>query len=281
VTPGGAARLAPRGPEAGAPTECIALTRAVSPAIGRCELTHLARAPIDAALAGLQHRAYQSALRDLGCRVVALPPDPDLPDSVFVEDVAVVVDEVAVILRPGAASRRTEPAAIAAALAPYRDLAFLQAPGTVDGGDILRVGQTVYAGRSSRSDAAGLAQLASVLAPFGYAVRPVEVRGCLHLKSAVTQVGPDTLLVNRRWVDPGAFRDVDFVEVHPDEPRAANALLVSGTVLYPASHPRTAHRLAERGIEVRTVDVSELEKAEGAVTCCSVIFESAGARSET
>jgi dimethylargininase len=252
----------------------IALTREVSPAVVRCELTHLPRTPIDAALAVLQHRAYQKVLADLGCRVVTLPPDPDLPDSVFVEDVAVVVDEVAVILRPGAVSRRSEPPAVAAALARYRDLTFIEAPGTVDGGDILQLGRTVYTGRTARSNEAGIGQLVSALAPFGYEVRPVPVRGCLHLKSAVTQVGPDTLLVNHGWVDPGAFRGVDFVEVHPDEPRAANALLVGGAVVYPASHPRTAERLAGRGIEVRAVDVSELEKAEGAVTCCSVIFAS-------
>ena len=253
----------------------IALTREVSPAIGRCELTYLPRVRIDAAVAAAQHGAYRVALAALGCDVVVLAADADAPDAVFVEDTAVVVDEVAVVLRPGAASRQGETPAVAAALAAYRDIAMIGAPGTVDGGDVLRLGRTVYVGcvGAGRTNSAGVAQLESALAPFGYRVQPVPMRGCLHLKSAVTQVGAETLLVNRRWVDAGAFAGTEFVDVHPDEPHAANALLVGGTVLYPASHPRTAERLAARGIILRTVDVSELEKAEGAVTCCSVIFE--------
>jgi dimethylargininase len=253
----------------------VALTREVSPSLGRCELTHLPRVPIDAAVAAAQHRAYRSALADLGCEVVALPAEAGFPDAVFVEDTAVVVDEVAVVLRPGAASRQGETPAVAAALAAYRDIAMIGAPGTVDGGDVLRIGRTLYVGcaEGGRSNAAGIAQLEAALAPFEYRVQAVPVRGCLHLKSAVTQVATATLLINRECVDPGAFAHVEFVDVHPGEPRAANALLVGGAVLYPASHPRTAERLAERGIVVRTVDVSELEKAEGAVTCCSVIFD--------
>ena len=253
----------------------IALTREVSPDIGRCELTYLPREPIAAAVAAAQHRDYRSALADLGCEVVALPAEPGFPDSVFVEDTAVVVEEVAVILRPGVASRQGETPAVAAALAAYREIAMIGAPGTVDGGDVLRIGRTLYVGWADggRSNATGVAQLEAALAPFEYRVQAVPVRGCLHLKSAVTLVAGDTLLVNREWVDAGAFAGVGFVDVDPGEPRAANALLVGGTVLYPASHPRTAARLVKRGVVVRTVDVSELEKAEGAVTCCSVLFE--------
>ncbi|MGD0484225.1 MAG: dimethylargininase [Gemmatimonadales bacterium] len=253
----------------------VALTREVSPAIGRCELTHLPRVPIDAAVAAVQHRAYRSALADLGCEVVVLPAEAGFPDSVFIEDTAVVVDEVAVVLRPGAASRQGETPAVATALAEYREIAMIGAPGSVDGGDVLRIGRTLYVGcaEAGRSNATGIAQLEAALAPFDYRVQAVPVRGCLHLKSAVTQVATATLLINREWVDAGAFAHVAYVDVHPGEPRAANALLVGGAVIYPASHPRTAERLAKRGIVVRTVDVSELEKAEGAVTCCSVIFE--------
>ena len=252
----------------------LALTRGVSPSLARCELTHLRRVPIDAARAAAQHRAYCHALAALGCEVLALPPEPDLPDSVFVEDVALVVDEVAVILRPGAASRRPEVDAVAIALAAHRPLARIVPPGTVDGGDLLRIGRTVYAGASGRTDADGIAQLAAALAPYGHAVRPVPVRGCLHLKSAVTALGPSLLLGNRAWVDAEAFGRAEWVDVHPDEPSAGNALLVGDTVLYPASHPRTAERLLARGVAVRTADVSELEKAEGAVTCCCILFRS-------
>jgi dimethylargininase len=248
----------------------LALTRGVSPSLSRCELTHLPRVPIDAARAAAQHRAYRDALAAAGCEVLELPPEPALPDSVFVEDVAFVVDEVAVVLRPGAA-------AVAGALARHRPLARIVPPGTVDGGDLLRIGRTVYAGASGRTDADGIAQLSATLAPHGYAVRPVPVCGCLHLKSAVTEVGPSLLLGNRAWVDTAAFGGVEWVDVHPDEPGAGNALLVGETVVFPASHPRTADRLAGRGLDVRLVDVSELEKAEGAVTCCSILFAPRGA----
>jgi dimethylargininase len=254
----------------------LALTRGVSASLARCELTHLPRVPVDAVRAAAQHRAYCDALAATGCEVLELPPEPALPDSVFVEDVAFVVDEVAVVLRPGAASRRPEVPAVAGALAAHRPLARIVPPGTVDGGDLLRIGRTVYAGASGRTDADGIAQLAAALAPHGYAVRPVPVRGCLHLKSAVTRVGPSLLLGNRAWVDADAFGRAEWVDVHPDEPGAGNALLVGETVLYPESHPRTAERLRARGVAVRTVDVSELEKAEGAVTCCSILFAPGG-----
>jgi len=254
----------------------IAITREVSPAIGRCELTHLPRTPIDVARAQEQHRAYCRTLAALGCEVLTLPPAPALPDAVFVEDTALVTDEVAVVLRPGAASRRPEVDAVAAELARHRQVLRMEGPGTVDGGDALRIERTVHVGLSQRSDAEGIAELGRLLRPFGYEVRPVPVRGCLHLKSAVTEVGDDVLLLNPQWVDPDRFRSMASVEVHPEEPRAANALRIGGAVVYPASHRRTAERLARRGITVRAVDVSELEKAEGAVTCCSLVFEERG-----
>lgn len=251
-----------------------ALTRAVPPSLARCELTHQARQPIDAALAATQHEAYERALDALGCTVQRLPEEPDLPDSVFVEDVAVVLDEVAVITRPGAASRRAEVASVAEALRPYRPLLSIEPPGTLEGGDVLRLGQVLYVGLSTRSNAAGIEQLQTHLRPFGYEVRAVPLRGCLHLKSAVTRVGERTLLLNPEWVDPGSFEGYEYVEVDPAEPAAANALLVGGEVVMPSAHPRTRRRLEDRGIVVRPVDVSELAKAEAGVTCCSLIFES-------
>lgn len=254
----------------------VALTRAVSPAIGRAELTHLPRVAIDYARACAQHGAYERALAELGCEILALPAEPDLPDSVFVEDVALVLDDIAVILRPGAASRQAETPSVAKVLADYRELALIGGPGTLDGGDVLRVGTSVYVGCSERSNHTGIGQLASALVPFGLRVIPVSVSGCLHLKSAVSQVAPDTLLLNRRWVDPVQFGGMRVLDVDAGEPHAANALLLGETLIYPASHPRTRERLDTLGIDVRTVDVSELQKAEGAVTCCSIIFEAAG-----
>ena len=251
----------------------VALTRRVSPAIADCELTFRTRIPIDADRAATQHKAYERALAQAGCQVVSLPAEPDLPDAVFIEDAALVLEEVAVILRPGAASRRQETPSVAHALAPYRDVAVIGEPGTVDGGDVLRIGRTLFVGATGRSNAAGIEQLRTIVAPLGYDVRAVPVTGCLHLKSAATLVAPNTVLINRLWVDAGHFAGFDLLDVHPDEPDAANALLIGTALIYAASHPRTRGRLEARGVDVRPVDVSEMEKAEGAVTCCSIVFE--------
>lgn len=258
----------------------IAITREVSPNIQQCELTHLPRVGIDVQLARKQHQQYVKALAELGCEVVSLPADAALPDSVFVEDMAIVLDELAVITRPGVSSRRGETALIVQALTAFRSLATIKPPGTLEGGDVLRVGKSVYVGRSGRSNPAGIDQLKSLLAPHGYVVKPVEVQGCLHLKSAVTQVGPKTLLINPAWINAVCFEDLELVEVDQEEPYGANALLVGGTAIYPASFPHTRKRLETRGIVVRTIDVAELQKAEGAVTCCSLIFTSRMAGTE-
>jgi dimethylargininase len=253
----------------------IAVTREVSPNIGRCELTHFEREPIDIARARAQHRQYQECLADLGCKIVALPAEPDLPDSVFVEDAALVLDELAVILRPGAASRRPESASIAAALEPFRRLKRLEAPGTIDGGDVLRVGKQIYVGLTTRSNAVGVEQLGGILDRYGYTVEGVPVRGCLHLKSAVTLVAADTLLLNPALIDPNLLPALRRIEVDPAEPCAANGLWIGDRVIYPTSFPSTQLRLESHGIPVRTVDVSELQKAEAAVTCCSLVFRMA------
>lgn len=254
----------------------VAVTRKISSAMMRCELTHLQRTPIDVALAREQHHAYEQVLRDLGCRIESLPEQPELADSVFVEDTAVVLDEVAVITRPGAASRRAETASIAAALGKYRDLVRIESPGTLDGGDVLRVDRTLYVGASSRSSASGIERLGALLLPFGYRVLPVAVQGCLHLKSAVTQVGADQLLINSRYVQRAQFPGMRFIEVDEAEPLAANALMLGSEVIYSDSHPRTAELLRRQGIRLHTVAMSETEKAEGAVTCCSLLFRHHG-----
>ena len=250
----------------------IAITRDVSPAIGQCELTYLDRVEIDYALACTQHEHYRQALAGLGCRVVSLPAQADLPDSVFVEDVALVLDEAAILTRPGAASRRSEVELMAPILAQYRPLARIEPPSTLDGGDILRLGKTIYVGLSGRSSAEAIRQLRELTAPFGYAVTAVPVTGCLHLKSAVTQVAPDTLLVNPGWINTFDFSRWRVLKVDPAEPGAANALLVGTGLIYPACFPRTARRLAQHGLAPTLVDVGELQKAEGAVTCCSLVF---------
>lgn len=259
-----------------APTR-IALTRQVSSAIERCELTHVQRAPIDIGRARKQHHDYEQLLRRLGCQVETLPEEPELPDSVFVEDTAIVLEEVAVITRPGAPSRRPETSTIAGALARYRKLLRIEAPGTLDGGDVLLIDRTLYVGTSGRSNRDAIEQLTALLAPLGYHVRPVPVRGCLHLKTAVTQVAEGRLLINPDWVDRAEFAGMRYVEVDGAEPFGANAVLIGDQVIYPASHPRTAERLRRLGIPVHTVEMSETEKAEGGVSCCSLLFSAAGA----
>jgi dimethylargininase len=250
----------------------IAITREVSPAITACELTHLERAPIDVELAREQHRGYESLLAGLGCEVRRLPAEPELPDSVFVEDIAIVFDELAIVTRPGSESRRAERSSMAAGLAPYRRSERIEAPGTLDGGDVLRSDRTVFVGRSTRTNDAGIEQLRAFAEPLGYTVKPVDVTGCLHLKSAVTAVGDDTVLINRAWIDAAPFARFDCIDVDPSEPHAANALWFGGTVVHPSAYPGTRKRLEDRGIVVEPVDLSELAKAEGGVTCCSLIF---------
>ena len=250
----------------------IAITRQVSSSIAECLLTFQARDPIDVDLAREQHRQYEACLATLGCRVERLPEEPDLPDAVFVEDAAVVLDEVAIIMRPGAEARRPETTTVAEKLREYRRLQRIEPPGTMDGGDVLCVGKALYVGLSSRTNEAGITQLRALLKPFGYRVQSVAIEDCLHLKSAVTQVARSTLLVDRQWVDPAVFDGLDVIETDPDEHHAANALLIGETVVYPEANSRTLQSLEMAGIAVMSVDITELAKAEGAVTCCSLMI---------
>ena len=262
----------------------IAITRPVSPSINLCELTFHDKETIDVSKAAAQHAAYEACLRQLGVRVVSLAVETDLPDAVFVEDAAVVVDEAAVIPVMGAPSRRPETVGIAAALGAYRPLKFLEPPATLDGGDVMRIGRRLFVGASSRTNAAGIAQLRAALAPFRYEVNAVEISRCLHLKSGCSYVGRNSILVNREWVDVKQFAGFELIDVPAEEPGAANALLiesviervvedvVEGVVIIPSAFPRTIAMLEARGFTVRPVDVSELQKAEGGVTCKSIIF---------
>lgn len=243
----------------------IAITRGVSPAINACELTHVDAETIDVVLAGYQHHKYRELLASLGLEVVSIPADPAYPDCVFIEDTAIVLDDLAVITRPGAPSRRGETRAVADVLAQYRSLVHIEAPATIDGGDVLVLDDRIYVGISSRTNEAALAQLRFHTQR---EVIPVSVHRCLHLKSAITRVSRDALLVNREWIDVAPFAGWTLIDV--EEPFGANALLIGETVIYPDMFPKTRARL--QGLDVRAVDVSELAKAEGGVTCCSLIL---------
>lgn len=251
----------------------IAITRQVSPRFNECEITHIARSPINMDIARAQHEGYTQALKDVGCEVIELPPEADLPDSVFVEDTAFILPEVAVITRPGADSRRPETESIIHALETYRELLFIQEPGTVDGGDVLVLDKDIFVGMSTRSNQAAVDQMNALLGKFGYHAQGVELHDCLHLKSAVTRLDAKTLLINRNWVDAHHFTKFDLIEVDPTEPFAANCLPVNGEIIFPAAFPKTRAKLEARGCKVRAVQVDELAKAEGAVTCCSLIIQ--------
>ena len=252
-----------------------AITRGVSSGILNCELTFVARAPIDLAKAIEQHRAYECALEKFGATVHSLPAEPHLPDSMFVEDPALVLGEVAVIFPLGTSSRRPEAASLAAALAPYRELKYVELPAIAEGGDILRVDKKLFVGLSTRTDEAGIRQLEAIVAPFEYEVIDALVTGCLHLKSAVTFLGRDTLLANREWFDHAKLVGYEWIDVDPEEPHAANALAFGNTVLLPASFPKTRARIEAAGFEVLPLDISELQKAESGLTCSSLLFDGA------
>jgi dimethylargininase len=252
----------------------VALLREVSPALARCELTFLPREAIDLERAVAQHAAYGRLLESLSLEVVSLPADSAQPDCCFVEDTAIVLDEVAVLTHPGAPSRRGEVEVVARALERYRPLARIPSSARLDGGDVLVLGRRLYVGASGRTDAAGAEALARLVSPFGYAVVPVRVSGCLHLKSAVTAIGDEAVLANPDWIDMTPFAGVEVVGVPREEPGAANVLRVRGSVVAHEGFPRTAERLAARGLDVRTVNVSEFLKAEAGVTCKSLIFRS-------
>jgi len=250
----------------------IAVTRAVSRAIVSCELTHLDRVPIDLDVARAQHESYCDALEQLGCELVRLPEEPALADSVFVEDTALVFDEVAVLMRPGAASRRPEVESVGAALEALRPIVRIEGPGTLDGGDVIVIERDVYVGLSSRSDGEGVEELGRLLQAHGYRVRGVELADCLHLKTAACWIGGNTIVANPAWIDPNVLGERRVIEIDPAEPFSANAFPVAGKVVHADSFARTRKRLEAAGFSVAPVPASELAKAEGGVTCCSLIL---------
>jgi dimethylargininase len=250
----------------------IAITRPVSRSIQECELTHMDRERICHKTASKQHADYVDALRTLGVEVVELEPLHHHPDAVFVEDIMVVVDEVAVLTRPGAESRRGEVESAVTLVEQYRTIARIESPGTLEGGDVMQVERTIFVGRSNRSNDAGIDQLRTILAPHGYTVLSMPVPGALHLKTAATYLGDGMVLANPEWLDTTQFNELDVIETHPDEPFAGNAIRIGNSLVFPEQFPHTAGRLEARGFVLKRVQSSELAKAEGSLTCKSVIF---------
>jgi dimethylargininase len=280
----------------------VAIVRKPTESLARCLLTHIERSSIDLARALEQHAAYTACLRELGCEIVELAPLPACPDAVFIEDTAVVLDDVAVIACPGAPSRRAECASVARELAKHRATvalaepaasdalpsldrtatlgglvpagghAPLGGPATLDGGDVMAVDHTLYVGQSKRTNHAGLKALAHLVLEHGYRVKAVDVRGALHLKSACTHLGRGVLLVNRDWIAPERLAPLELVDVDPREPFAANSTRVGRRVVMSSAYPRTAERVERAGFDVYQVDLSEFHKAEAGATCLSLIF---------
>jgi dimethylargininase len=250
-----------------------AITRAVSPALANCELSFIERIPIDMEKARAQHHAYESALASLGARVISLQEEPELPDSMFVEDPAIVLDELAVVFPLGTETRRREAASLAKVISRFRKIESVTLPGTVEGGDILRIDRKLFVGRTARTNEEGIRQLRAIVKPHGYEVIAVPVTGCLHLKSAVTHLGKNVLLANHGWVDAAPFAGFEWIDVDSAEPHAGNALAVNGSVLFPASFPRTRARIEAQGFRVLPLDIAELQKAESGLTCSSLLFD--------
>lgn len=250
-----------------------AITRAVSSALANCELSFIARSPIDVEKARAQHHAYEQLLGKLGARVISLPEERELPDSMFVEDPAIVVEELAVICPLGTVTRRKEAPSLAAALEKFRKLAYVKLPGTLEGGDVLRVGKKVFVGITARSNPEGIRQLAVILGAYGYDLSAVPVTGCLHLKSAVTYLGRNTMLANRAWFDSRRMPGFEWLDVAIGEPHSANALAIGDAVIFPASFPKTKALIEAKGFRVESLDISELQKAESGLTCSSLVFE--------
>lgn len=250
-----------------------ALTRGVSRTIGDCKLTFMEREQIDVTEATRQHEAYKQCLTEMGVQITSLDLLPEAADAVFIQDTAVVVDEVAVMATMGVRCRAREVESVAEILSSHRPLKRLSPPATLEGGDVVQVGRTLYVGDSGRTNREGIRQLSEILAPYDYEVRPVGVRGCLHLSTGCSYLGRGLMLLNPVWVDAGAFPQFAILEVPETESWAANTIAVGDTVLIASAFERTRALVEEHGFNVITTDISELQKAEGALTCMSLMFD--------
>lgn len=250
----------------------VCLLREVSDSFADCELTHLPRTSIDVNLARNQHSIYAKALAKLGCSLNYAPALHGCPDAVFVEDTAIVLPKIAIAMRPGAESRRDEVPSVAKHLSRYRQIRHIVAPGTIDGGDVVIADRQIWVGKSSRSNAAGIDQLRSLVNPLGYQVDTIDTDQCLHLKSAITWLGNNTLLINPEWVDESLFSGYQLIRTDPAEAAAANVLRIDQALVCSTSFPRTNELLRKAGWQVEEVDNSEVLKAEGGVTCCSILI---------
>jgi dimethylargininase len=250
----------------------LALTHLPSPNMADCLRMNADGPAIDHKVALRQHAEYRDLLTRCGATVHTLETNSCFPDCVFIEDTAIVLDELAILCSMGHPARRGEPAGVEPQLRRHRDVRRIQLPATIDGGDVLRVGRRLLVGISNRTNAAGAEALSDIVRRFGYHVEPVAVNGCLHLKTACTALPDGRLLVNQAWLDAKALGRREIIPVAPDEPDAANVALVGNVVCTTAAHPQTADRIRDLGFRVETVNLSEFAKADGCATCLSLLF---------
>jgi dimethylargininase len=256
-----------------AATDVVAITHLPSPNMQEYERTFVGDAVIDYALALQQHAAYRDALRTCGAEVVTLDAYREYADCVFVEDTAVVLDEVAVMMSMGATTRRAESVAMEPVLRSYRPIERVKLPATIDGGDVVRCGRSLYVGVSPRTNAAGIAALRDVLRPYGYSVTAIPVRGCLHLKTACSALPDGRFLVNAGWIDVSPLPADCLVHVPASESWAGDVLVIGTQLIASDAFPATIDLLRGEEFAVIPVSVSEFAKAEGGVTCLSLVFE--------
>ncbi len=252
----------------------LAITHLPSPHMNRAVRTYIDEAPIDLDLARAQHEGYCGALAECGAEVRRLDVNVEHPDCVFIEDTAIVLDELAIVCSMGHSSRRPEPAGVEPVLSEYREIRRVELPATIDGGDVLRVGRTLLVGLSARTNFAAAEAIAELVRPLGYRVQTVRVTGCLHLKSAVTALPDQRLMLNRAWLEMSDLAGFSQVPLPADEPDAANVALVGEVVCASSAHPGTISMIRELGFDVRAIDLSEFAKAEGCVTCLSLLLNS-------
>lgn len=251
----------------------IAILNKPTSALEKCELTFIDRAPIQLQVAQEQHSKYASALQRAGIQVEVLEVNETSPDAVFVEDVAIVLDELAVITSMGSANRRTEIAAMAQIIAGFRkEVRHISLPAMIEGGDILRVRKTLFVGKTSRTNLAGISALTEIVQPFGYEVVPVEVHGCLHLKTGITALNDQTFIRNPNWIDSLPFKNYMLMDVAADEPWGANVLRIDDNLFISAAYPQTADKIDALGFKNERIDISEFGKAEAGLTCMSLVL---------
>lgn len=249
----------------------LAITHTVPDCFHRCVTTHIDKTKPDLSRAREQWESYCQALRDAGCGVHVLEANSHLPDAPFVEDTGVMVGEVFIAARMSAPTRSSETQAVIAHLAETHQITRLSPPAYLDGGDVLMLHENFFVGLSGRTNRAGFLQFKEIVNSLGFQAAPVQVTGCLHLKTAVTAVDQETVILNPGWVDPRLFSDYRVLKVPSSEPFSANLLRVKSHLFVAAGHPRRDDLLNQNGFDFQTIDISELEKAEAGLTCLSIL----------